>query len=346
MSGRARKTIYFCITTSCLLAAIVACALMFFSAYRAGGTFLHTLFSFLIFFGVTVLTSPCVIVHECGHLLFGLCARLKPVSVCLGRVAFENKRVRVVASAAAGKTEFVPRGGEGVRRRMMIAAIGGATFNFLFGILFFVLFFLLPVNPILLFFELFAPLHLFEGIAALLPAELSTGRTDGELFRLLKNNAPEARVLVSAMTAQGILFSETFDGIDEKLLFAVPVVREDDPAFLSLLHLRWQYLMWKNETLRAGKELFRLEELSDCLGARESAQILCDATFMRRIAGEVSDSDSALPTEAKGTCSYLRAELALGRGSKEEYQKRAAAEVAAGIRALESVFFERFIQNF
>lgn len=346
MNGRRKKTLYYCITVICLLAAVSACILMAYFFYRESQTVLYTVFPFLLFCGVYVLVSPCVLVHECGHLFFGACARLKPVSVRVGSLYIEGKKVRFSFSSAAGKTEFVPRGGKNVRGRMMAASLGGAAFNFLFGIVFFVLFFVLPANPVLLFFELFAPLHLYEGIAAILPAELGAGRTDGELFFALKNNSPEAKVFVNVLTAQGILLSETFDKVDEELLFNTPVVREDDPAFLSLLHLRWQYLMWKGETERAANELSRLAELQDYLDERASAEVACDAVFMRRITDGVVDSNFIPPDIVKETCSGLRAELSAGRGDKEQYKKIAAAESAAGIRALESTFFERFIQNF
>lgn len=346
MSGRAKRRIYYLVTAICLLAALAACVLMAYSHCRESGTVLYTVFSFLLFCGVYVLVSPCVLVHECGHLFFGACARMKPISVCVGRLHVKGKKVRFAFSSAAGKTELVPRGEKNVRGRMIAASLGGAAFNFLFGIVFAVLFFVLPANPVLLFFELFAPLHLYEGISSILPAQLNAGRTDGELVRQLKNNTPEARVFVNVLTAQGILFSETFDKVDEKLLFDTPVVQEDDPAFLSLLHLRWQYLMWKGETERAEKELSRLYGLSEYLDESAAAEVECDAVFMNRIMEGATDEAFVLPVEAAGTCAGLRAELALGGGDKEQYKKIAAAESAAGIKALESTFFERFIQNF
>lgn len=346
MSGRGRRTLYYCITAICLLAAMSACVLMVYAAVRESGEILYPLLSFLAFCGVYILTSPCVLVHECGHLFFGVCARLKPVSACVGRLKFEKKRVRVLFSSAAGKTEFVPRGDKNVGKRVMFASLGGTFFNFVFGIVFSVLFFVLPVNPVLLFFELFAPFHLLEGIAAILPARLNAGCTDGELFRILKQNASEAKVFVNVLTAQGVLQNETFDGLNEKLLFDTPVVREDEPAFLSLLHLRWQYFMWKNQTPEALREIERLSELRDYLDEETAAQVECDAVFTRFISGGAAEGDLILPVAAKGSLPFLRAELVLKKGAEGEYKKIAAEETAVGIKALESTFFERFIQNF
>lgn len=346
MSGRAKRTIYYVVTVLSLCAALAACVLMTFSVYRDRGEILYTLFALLCAVAVYILVSPAVLVHECGHLFFGACARLRPVSVTLGRFSIGGGKVRIVLPRVAGETVLLPKDGKNVRSRMMAASLGGSLFNFIFGVVSVVLFIVLPANPILLFFALFAPLHFYEGISAILPAELSTGRTDGELFRQLKLNTPEAQVFCNVLTVQGVLHLKTFDSVDEKLLFDTPVVREDDRAFLSLLHLRWQYLTWKGENERAKAELYRLEELSDYLDDETAAQVKCDALFMRRISGEAIDEDFKIPQEAKGTVEGLRAELAMGKGDIVQYKKRTAQLPAAGLKALESTIFERFIQNF
>ena len=346
MSGRAKRGVYYAVTVLCLCAALSACVLMVLSVYRERGEVLYTLFSVLLFLTVWLVVSPTVLVHECGHLIFGACARLKPVSVRVGWFVIEGKKIHLSFSRAAGETVLLPKDGKPVRGRMIAATLGGGIFNLIFGILFTVLFFTLPANPILLFFELFAPLHLYEGIAALYPAELSSGRTDGELLLQLRDNSPEAQVFCSVLRVQGILKKKTFDEVDEALLFDLPVIREDDPAFLALLHLRWQYLMWKGDTERAGKELYRLEELSDYLDEATAAKVKCDAAFMRRIVLGATDAEFVVPKEAEGTLEGLRAQIAHGSGDREKYKKRTAQEPAAGIRALESTIFEQFIQNF
>ena len=346
MSGRTKRGLYHAVTITCLLAAFAACIMMELSVYWELGETLYPLFSALLFLAICIPLAPAVLVHECGHLFFGACLGLKPVSVRVGWFVIEGKKLRLASSSVAGETVLVPKDGKNVRKRMMVASLGGVTFNFLFGIVFSVLFFVLPAHPVLLFFELFAPLHLYEGIAALLPAQLKTGRTDGELFRQLKENTPEAQVFCNVLAVQGTLFRATFDEVDESLLFDTPVVREDDEAFLSLLHLRWQQRMWKGDTARAVEEIDRLAELSEYLDESTAAKIKCDALFTHRIVDGALDADFSVPKEAKGTIEGLRAEIALGRGDKELYKKRTAQLPAAGIKALESTFFERFIQNF
>ena len=341
-----KKAIYYTLTGIFFALALVACALMCLTVYRESEKHLETIFSFLLFVGVCILFAPSVVVHECGHLFFGLFARMKPVSVRFGWLLFERKKIRFSFSQVAGRTQFLPMGDKNVRKRISAVSYGGAIFNFIYGLVFCVLFFTLPYHPVLFFFELFAPLHLFEGFCALLPAELPAGRTDGELIRLFRSNAPEAQTVAAVLTVQGILSRETFDSVDENMLFGLPVVREDEPAFLSLLHLRWQFLMWRGDVTRATTELNRLEELGEYLDDYDRAQVICDALFMRRIVEGKSEKNVMLPAAAKGTCAYFRAELAMKGGNIAQYKKIAAQETATGIRALESMFFERFIQNF
>ncbi len=345
MSGKAKRIVYYTVSAVCLLLAVACCVLMLYSVYRDSEKSLYTVFSFLLFCAATVLTNPGVLVHECGHLFFGACAGLKPVSVRVGWLVIANKKIRFSFSFAAGKTEFISKEGKNVRKKIMIASLGGAAFNFIFGAASAALFFVFSASPIALFFALFAPVHFYTAIDALLPAELSAGCTDGETFLRLKNNTLEGRLFCTVLTAQSILQKHTFDDVEKPLLFETPVVREDDEAFLSLLHLRWQYLMWHEDVEGAKKELFRLEELSEYLDPFERAQIKCDAVFMRRILG-MEQSESEEMEEARGTLSYERAELALGRGDISQIKKSAAQQSYAGIRALELKFVERFIQNF
>ena len=104
--------------------------------------------------------------------------------------------------------------------------------------------------------------------------------------------------------------------------------------------------MWKGEVARANEQICRLEELSDYLETPVAAKVKCDAVFTRRIVCGAADADFKVPPEAEGTLEGLRAEIAMGRGNKEQYKKRTAQEPATGVKALEMTFFEHFIQNF
>ena len=348
MSGRGKRACYYTVTAVCLLAAIAVCMLMFYSAYRESGNLLYTLSAFLAFCAIVILTAPCVLVHECGHILFGVFAGMRIRSVRVGWLNFSaaGKKIGLSFSPVAGKTEMMPKRPGNMRGRMTAVCLGGATLNAIFGIVFAILFFVVPQHPVLLFFEFFAPFHLLEAISALLPAELSSGRTDGELCRIIRNGTAEAEVYLRVMDAQGVLYSSDFDKIEKSDLFDTPVVREDDPAFLSLLHLRWQYLMWCNEEKGAAEQLFRLEELSDYLDEAAQAQIKCDAVFMRRILREEVQINEEELQGAKGTLPYMRAKFGKECGDIALIKKTAAQEPATGIKDLELKFIERFIQNF
>ena len=64
------------------------------------------------------------------------------------------------------------------------------------------------------------------------------------------------------MTAQAqILAGKPAEQLDKKLLFGVPQIREDDPAFISLTELRYEYFKGKGDEAEAQKYKERLEDL-------------------------------------------------------------------------------------
>ncbi len=340
MSGRTKRILYNTAVAVAGLAAYVCVVLM---ALIAAWEYAELPKSYPIVFivaGVTILLlKPEVIVHELGHLLFGAFAGMKFVSVSVGWLQFSTrgKKVRLRYPTAAGESCMVPAKTDCLRKRAMIASLGGATLNFAVGIVFCVLFIFLHDSAALLFFELLAPLQLFEGIAAMLPAETNAGKTDGALFVSLKNHTDG--LFLRVLEIQGLLEKKSFGELSESLFFDVPVVREDDPAFLSFLQLKWQYLLVRGDVRAASEHIERLRELSDYLPQREAAEIGCDAAFMKYVLSGTREFSA--PPEAKGTLSHLRLGLVCGEG-KEQYYKAVQRERSYGIRDFEKRLSEKY----
>ena len=342
MSGRGKRIAYHVITTAAGLAA-VACAVL--TAFSAALEWAKLPNEYLAVFiaapCVLLLLQPGLLVHELGHLLFGAFAGMKCVSFSVGFLGISRgKGVSLQLSAAAGETQMIPRKTKNLRRRVMAATLGGIVMNFIVGAAVCVLFFLLPKTPALVFFALLAPFQLYEGIAAVLPAELSAGRTDGALFSELKDNTAESDVFLRVLTAQGMLEQGEFSDLPRSLLFDAPVVREDSAAFLSLLHLRFQYLLYLGDEAGAAQQIFRLEELSEYLPPADCAQVLCDAAFMRFILN--GNTEFEAPKEAKKTAAYYR--IAAVKEAKINPLKRTVRrERSKGIRKFEEMLLEKYI---
>lgn len=190
-----------------------------------------------------------VLLHECGHLLFGALAGMK-----LARFGFHP----FTRGAVAGETAMYPKNGKHVRGKFFALTLGGAVVNIAVGAALFLLWLLLPAHPAGC--GAMSGFVFYEGIRALLPAELPAGKTDGAVLLGLIKRRAEEEVVLRVLTAQGLLYRGKYSGLPKELLFGAPVVREDLPAYHALLLLQAQYLLAEGEEDGAKQKLDRLLE--------------------------------------------------------------------------------------
>ncbi len=273
MSGRA-KTVLYAIVSAALLCAALAGA---FCMWYFGGRELSFDFGFFVL-GFLLLPLQ-ILIHEAGHLLVGSILGMRFVAMRIGHLVFRRERGKLqmklsFGGEAAGQSVFYPRHPRAMRSRYVATALGGIAFNFLYAIVFFLLYFLLPPHAGLLFFELFAPLCLAEGLSALYPVELSAGKSDGRTVLGVMRRENEERVVLRVLTAQGILCRKTFASVPESLLFDSPVVREDLPALHALLLLRVQYLLSFGREEETRVVLSRLKAAEEYLSEEAKEEVL------------------------------------------------------------------------
>ncbi len=280
MSGRTKRILYY-----------VADATLF--LVLGGGMLLLTLFvpsrtefprgdeelwQYPLAVALSVVGLP-VLLHECGHLLFGALAGMKLV------------RFRVhpyTRSAAAGETAMYPKNGKHIKGKFFALTLGGAAVNILVGITLFLLWLLLSAHPVLC--GAMSGFMFYEGVRALLPAELSAGKTDGAVLLGLIKNRPEEEVTLRVLTAQGILYKGNYSDLPEELLFGAPVVREDLPACHALLLLKAQAQLAEENEEEAHKTLLRL---SECEGLSEEEEGECER-YLGYFAGDFEAGNSPL----------------------------------------------------
>ena len=258
MSGRSKKIAYY--VCDCLLAVLVIAG-TFFLLFTAPefGTAEYIAIAFLI---ISVLLRVPEAIHEAGHLLFGALSGLKFHAVTCMLFRFERgKRPHFVGyrDPAAGASEMFPVRGGGVRKKMIAFTLGGSAVNLILGGILLTLYFSLQYSATMLFFAIFSFFLFYEGIRALIPVELSAGKTDGKLLIGFIKRERDEEVTLRVLTAQGILYQNEFSAVQPAILFEVPVVREDLPAFSALLLIRVQYFLYKEEDELAYKQLERLQ---------------------------------------------------------------------------------------
>ena len=260
------------------------------------------------------------LIHELGHLLFGLLSGFRPVSfsvACL-RFARFGKKVSFIPNAAyAGASEMYPVGEKRLKGRLLLYTLGGAAFNFLFAAAGILCYLLLPASWALLFFVSLAPLNLYECVAELLPMQLPAGKTDGKFALDLMTRESGAQNAFAVFRAQSLIAKGCFSDVPRSILYDVPVVREDDPAFLSLLSLRMMRAALLNEREEALSCAERLSGLLEYLPINDAGEAASDCVCVFSYFGKEGDAASLLTIaeNAKGGMAALRMEALFGRGS-------------------------------
>ena len=242
------------------------------------------------------------LIHELGHLLFGLLSGFRPVSFSVACVRFSRigKKVSFVPNAAyAGACEMYPVGETRLKGRILLYTMGGVIFNFIFAVTGILCFLLLPASWGLLFFVSLAPLNLFECVTELLPVQLSAGKTDGKFALDLIKGESGARNAYAVFHAQSLLSKGSFSDVPRAVLYDVPVVREDDPVFLSLLSLRMMRAQLTGEREEALICAKRLSELKEYLPPEQAKELAADCACVYFLNGEEKSARALLPEDGK-----------------------------------------------
>lgn len=330
MSGRSKRIIYYIFMAFVTLGGAAGTALLAYFGLRFAD--LGAIFVLVAFCVCLFLFPLHTVLHEAGHALSGTLAGMRAVSLSVGYLHFDwSKKFTAtfsLSSEASGATALLPRSARGVRGKLIFALMGGALLNFIYGAVFLTLFFVLPHNLALMFFVLFAPLNLCEGLLALYPVELSAGKTDGKFLLDLIQKSPDAELSLRVMTAQGALYHKTYAELPQGLLFDVPVVREDSAAFLALLQLRYRALASAGDP-EAAAAVTRLQSLFEYVPAAGRGEVAADLVCAGGLFAESAEWGEKYAGEARGDGIREVALYALEGTAENEARARKAI---AGIR--------------
>ncbi len=223
-----------------VLSALVFAVLCGFAAWREYGLW-------VIAVGAAMIVSLPLssLIHELGHMLFGAFFKIKAVP-----------RFRLFGSSSC---KLIPKTDAGLRSRLFFTAIGGVLLNMTVALIVLVAVRFLNA-PVWLTFII--PSNIYLCILNVIPAQFASDATDGLVCNQLLNNTDEAKVMLAVLTVQAqVLNGKPIGDIEERLLFGVPQIREDDINFIALTELRYEYFKDKGDGEQANKYLARLEEL-------------------------------------------------------------------------------------
>ncbi len=185
------------------------------------------------------------LLHELGHMLFGAVCKIKAVP-----------KFSLFGSSFC---RLVPKTDKNLRARLFVTGIGGVTVNIAVFVVIFAVAWLTSAPAWILFL---APTNLYLAVLNIIPAELAGGKTDGLFCTEILKNDGVAKVTVAVMAVQAqLLNGKQISEIDKNLLFNLPQIREDEPAFISLAELRSEYYRAVGDEENAALWLSRFEEL-------------------------------------------------------------------------------------
>ena len=205
---------------------------------------------------IMVLSCPLsAILHEAGHMLFGAAVKIRAVP---DKGFIKDTFLNWWDSSSC---KIIPKTENGLRGRIIFTAIGGSAVNAIFVVLG-IIALCVPSVPTELCALLPASFHLLALNA--LPLNYDDGKSDGEIIiQLIKNN-DEAKVMLAVLKVQAqILKGKPIGEVDEKLLFDMPQIREDDISFISLCELRAEYFAAIGDEGNAEKWRTRFEQLKE-----------------------------------------------------------------------------------
>ena len=199
-----------------------------------------------------ILSLPvCSLLHELGHVLFG---------------AFSKIHAKINLSSVfvffrPSSCEIIPRTDKGIKKRLVATAAGGLAVNFIFIIFGAIA---LKVSAIPTYLAMVAPASFYLFVMNLMPYETGNGKTDGLVIADILKGDEVAEVMLAVLKVQAqVLNGKPIAEVDEKLLFDLPQIREDEPAFISLTELRAEYFAAKGDEENAQKYKTRFEQLKD-----------------------------------------------------------------------------------
>lgn len=330
MSGRTKRIIYDIVSSVALLLAAAGVVLLaYFGARSSHDKAVYTLGVLLCFVFCLMFVPLHTVLHELGHVLGGLVCGMRVVSLSFGiydlnwrgkfTVTVRNRR------DANGAAALLPRREGGARTKLAVALYAGAALDLIYAAVMFALYFAVTQHPAMLFFTLFAPLCLYEGLLALYPVELPAGPTDGKFALDLIKKTPDAEVALRVMTAQGILYEKDYGDLPRGLLFGAPTVREDSVAYLALLQLQWRYLYCRGED--CAPQLMRLRELYEYLPGGDRAEVASDLLFAEKVLGLAGEEGKNRREELSGKSACVLRGLAVSEPTEENIARaRKAAE--------------------
>ncbi len=230
------KILYFCLAVFCALLLTAPMAVIVWYEYN--------LWSIAVYISMLLALPVCSAFHELGHMLFGAILKIKAVP-----------HFSLFGSSFC---DVIPKTHKNLRSKLIVTALGGLIINAIFIFLGY----LPSFTPVPVWLCVFLPASIYLFVLNALPAEYAEGRSDGQICLELIGNTDVAEVMLAVLTVQAQIAEGTpIKDVNKRLLFSLPQICEDEPAFISLLELRAKYCKAVGDEINAESYMRRFEYL-------------------------------------------------------------------------------------
>ncbi|MBP5308762.1 MAG: hypothetical protein J6Z34_06475 [Clostridia bacterium] len=229
-----------------------------------------------------------IVLHEAGHLVFGLFAgmKFKELRIPFFIIRSSNGRIKVffnVKNSFLGSCEMYPSGsGIPYPKAFAWEAFGGLAGSFTalsVSVLFLILTPFISAYPVILF-GFAAPFLYVILLENAFPAEVNGARTDGGQLLEILRKTPSSQVLVSVLTAQACYRAgKAPSELPYELLFNVPQIPENDSNYALLLNNRYLYALDCGDISALKDAHLRIRDVLPNLPEVYAEQLICDIFF-------------------------------------------------------------------
>lgn len=223
--------------------------------------------------------------HETGHLLFGLAAGMRLVTLCIPPFCWERKgnkvHMRVSARPGGGRCVMVAKNGTRLRGKLAALAAGGPVGSLCMLAVFVSVLTTAPKAPFILyaFFGVGAANAFYELGSNLLASDTEE-ETDGQVLWGLMKNSPAAKVECAVSAVQSRIAGGERPGEDKaEELDNLPVLPEDSSDYALLYSLKFTLALDGKRWDELNAHALRLESAREYLSGAYLMEIDRDLVY-------------------------------------------------------------------
>ena len=246
------------------------------------------------------------IIHEAGHLIFGLISGYKFSSFRIGSIMIlKNKKgfklKTLTLSGTGGQCLMTPPEPVDDQIPVILYNFGGAILNIITSIIFLILFILFKDNAIVAYiFEIFAIFGLYFAALNGIPMKMGIINNDGFNAISLSKNKEAQRAFWIQLKTNELLTNNTRIKDLPKEWFTLPKDADlNNPMIITLAVYECNKLIDEHEFKKANKKMEELLKKETAIVGLHKNLLICDRIYCELLEGNIEQAKKLYNTEQK-----------------------------------------------